>query len=510
MTVLLSAAGVFVYWRVEIALDRSLTNDLTSHADELRSALAAHPGQPQDALASLRSSGVLDQVLDLRGSVRARTADATGPALLRRRDLVGARTHPVGYEAGHLLLDDDHRLRVLAFPVTTGTGRPELIAVTAVGLAQRDEALRELLAQLAVANLSALAVASLVGYRLARAALLPVERYRSRAEQIALGATGLRLDVPTGTDDEVTRLGHTLNQMLAAQDGAAARQRQFLADASHELRAPLTLLTSEVELALRRPRSPAELEQTLRHVAEDTTRLVRLADQLLELERATAGQPSVAVADADLAAAVQRAARWATHALTETGRQVHLGPGAQVQVDASPEQLDLVLGNLVDNAIIHGAGTVQIAASLSGSAVRVIVQDDGAGLDAAFVPHATERFRRAERSRTTPGNGLGLAVVHTVLAGVGGDLWLCSHSTHYRYPPAQHAQVSCGHGPSQPSGTVLTAVLRLTTAKTPRVEGRERGSALLGEGLGPVPDLARRGGVEEPEGRSPRYRHPAT
>ncbi len=214
-----------------------------------------------------------------------------------------------------------------------------------------------------------------------------------------------------------------------------------------------------------RGRPAAELEQTLRHVAEDTTRLVRLTDQLLELERATAGQPSVAAAGADLAAAVQRAARRATYALTGTGRQVHLGPGAQVQVDASPEQLDLVLGNVVDNAIIHGAGSVQIAASLSGSAVRVIVQDDGAGLDAAFVPHATERFRRADAARSTPGNGLGLAVVHTVLAGVGGDLWLCSHSTHHRYPPAQHAQVNCGHGPSQPSCTVLTAVLPLTSPK---------------------------------------------
>ncbi len=98
-----------------------------------------------------------------------------------------------------------------------------------------------------------------------------------------------------------------------------------------------------------------------------------------------------------------------------------------------------------------------------------MVQDDGAGLDAVFVPHATERFRRADAARTTPGNGLGLAVVHTVLAGVGGDLWLCSGSTHYRYPPAQHAQVNCGHGPSQPSGTVLTAVLPSTSPKTPCV-----------------------------------------
>ena len=85
------------------------------------------------------------------------------------------------------------------------------------------------------------------------------------------------------------------------------------------------------------------------------------------------------------------------------------------------------------------------------------------------MPHATERFRRADAARTTPGNGLGLAVVHTVLVGVGADLWLCTGSTHHRYPPAQHARVNCGHGPSQPSGTVLTAVLPLATAKTPRV-----------------------------------------
>jgi len=95
MTVLLSAAGVFVYWRVEIALDRSLTDDLTSHADELRSALAAQPGQPQDALASLRSSGVLDQVLDLQrfGTRPHRRRHRTGAAAPARP---GPGTQPPG------------------------------------------------------------------------------------------------------------------------------------------------------------------------------------------------------------------------------------------------------------------------------------------------------------------------------------------------------------------------------------------------------------------------------
>jgi two-component system, OmpR family, sensor kinase len=93
------------------------------------------------------------------------------------------------------------------------------------------------------------------GYLLARAALQPVERYRTEAARIAAGATGVRLAVSDTAHDEVARLGHTLNDMLTALETALERERRFINDASHELRTPLTLLSTELEPALRRPRT---------------------------------------------------------------------------------------------------------------------------------------------------------------------------------------------------------------------------------------------------------------
>src|SRR5262249_28790155 len=97
------------------------------------------------------------------------------------------------------------------------------------------------------------------------------------------GATGVRLDIPDGPPDEITRLGATLNAMLDAQERAAARQHEFIDDASHELRTPLTTLSAEIELALRRPRTAAEYEQTLQRLAADASQLVELAETLLTL-----------------------------------------------------------------------------------------------------------------------------------------------------------------------------------------------------------------------------------
>jgi len=445
MIVVLAAAGAFVFWRVQVSLDSSLDNELAAQAVDLRQALRGR--DPAAALTALPSPTVLDQVLDDQGRVVASAESAEDP-LLRPREVARARTGQVVVDRGHVLLGDERRLRVLGFPTAGG------VAVTAVRLNQRDEALRELLAQLAIANLAALAVASLVGYRLARAALLPVERYRARAEDIAAGATGVRLDVPEGVDDEVSRLGHTLNRMLTVQESAAAAQRQFLADASHELRTPLTVVTSEVELALRRPRTTAELETTLRDVADDVARLVRLADQLLDLERAQApGGPGDTRADLD--GAVERAALRGRAQLTGTGREITTGGAGGTTVGLSDAALDQVLGNLVDNAVRHGGGDVRVDVTRD-DVVRIAVSDEGAGMPPDFVAQATGRFRRADVARTSPGSGLGLALVHTIVAGAGGELRACTGGRHHTYPPGRFASTSCEHGDA---GTTMTVLL---------------------------------------------------
>jgi signal transduction histidine kinase len=256
------------------------------------------------------------------------------------------------------------------------------VAVSVVRLDQRDEALRELLVQLAVANLVALALASGVGYRLARGALDPVERYRARAERITRGATGVRLDVPPGPRDEISRLGSTLNAMLAAQERAAARQGQFVDDASHELRTPLSALSAEVELALARDRPAEELRDALRRIADDTARLSALADELLTL-----GSLGRTTADARPIAASEACERAAGRARTQlgdgSGRPVVVEAAEELRAWADPGLLDRALGNLVDNAVRHGAGTITVSARAvdepAAPACVLAVHDEGPG-----------------------------------------------------------------------------------------------------------------------------------
>ncbi len=444
MLVVLTAAAAFVYWRVSLALDAGVDERLAAQSVDLRRALAAHPGDPAAALATTDEQ--IGQVLRPDGTVAAATSpSAAQRVLLTPSQRAAAMTRTVRADLGNLLTSSDRRLRVVAFPAAPG------VAVTAVRTGQRDEALRELLAQLALANLAALVVASAVGYRLTHAALAPVEQYRARAQQIAAGDPTVRLDVRTTHDDEITRLGVTLNEMLAAQAAAAERQRRFVADASHELRTPLSLLTTEVELALRRPRSNEEYEQTLRHVAADTARLTQLADQLLTSQARPAGTTS----SADLTEAARRAAgRGAAQAADVVVRAAE-----PVLVPASDQDLDLLLGNLVDNAVRHGDGAVALTVHRADGCVLGAVHDEGPGLPADFLPHAADRFRRADSARGTTGSGLGLAIVREVVAGLGGELRICSGGTHHTYPPARFGGTPCDHPFRGTTASVLLPAL---------------------------------------------------
>ena len=452
MLVVLAAAGGFVYWRVRYALDLRLRENLDQQASDLRAAAAAHPTDPAGAVEAISTKGRLDQLLSADGTVLATGQELAADPLVPPARLTAATQAPSHYDIGNLWSHHGKHLRVTTFPLRSGQTR---IAVTAVRMDQRDEALRELLAQLALANALALAVASGVGYRLARAALAPVERYRAQAAQITAGASGVRLDVPTGTDDEITRLGHTLNTMLAAQDAAAVRQRQFIADASHELRTPLTLLTSEVELALRRPRSREELEETLREVAGDTQRLVSLAETLLGLEVAeeTLGQRAPINARTALEAAARRA-RAVLPADSPRHVDIHASPELVVPADATA--LDRILANLAENAAHHGHDQITFSAEPVEAAVSFLVHDNG-NMPAAFVPEAADRFRRADSARTTPGAGLGLGLVDALARAHHGQLRICSNSTHHARPTPNPALAAlpCTHPASGTSITVL-------------------------------------------------------
>ncbi|MGW3127046.1 ATP-binding protein [Streptomyces sp. NPDC001123] len=411
MSLVLAGAAGLVYWRVQAALDRQLNDDLTTYQHSLDRAVRTGGQLPPGPSGSLR------QVLDAQGRVIVSSDGLHDRSLLTPAEL-GAAAHgaAVRHDVGSLLPITSNTLRLQARRVTAH-GRTRIV-IAAVRRGHRDEALRELLAQLALASGLTLIAASYVGYRTARAALRPVERYRGGAAGLADGAQNLRLDVPADRDDEITRLGHTLNHMLDRLAASAERERRFVADASHELRTPLTLIRAELDVALHRPRSAGELTETLRSVDTEVQRLIELSNALLDLEELGTAQ-HLSRAPVDLADLVGAAAAPHLRTAEREGRAVTVD-AVRAIVDVDGRWLRPAIGNLLDNALRHGTGTVRLTASVDKGGLRLCVTDEGSGFPPEFLPRAFDRFARAEASRTGEGSGLGLAFVQAVATAHGG------------------------------------------------------------------------------------------
>jgi two-component system, OmpR family, sensor kinase len=387
MAIVLAGTGAFVYVRLETSLDEGISETLDARlADASRLARAGVTGrtvqeegftdittQPADPAAPTE----LDGVPGIEGRVRI------GTSVVRTDD--GARTVAVG-----------------------------------ASLADRDEALQELITQLLIVAPIALLLASLLGYWLAGAALRPVEAMRAEAAAISGAEPGRRL--PAGrARDEIARLGETLNHMLERLERAIDRERSFVADASHELRTPLALLKAELELALRKPRAAPDLEEAIRSAAAETERLVRLAEDLLVLAQADDGQLPLrrgTVRAGDLLGTVGEAFRPRAEA---AGRSIHAEETDGTVLNADRLRLEQALGNLVDNALRHGAGTIRLEAVEEDGRIELHVRDEGPGLSPDFVPQAFERFTRADVARTSGGAGLGLALAAAIAEAHGGD-----------------------------------------------------------------------------------------
>jgi len=264
----------------------------------------------------------------------------------------------------------------------------------------------------------ALLAASLGGYALAAGALRPVEAMRRRAAAVTAEQPG-RLPVPS-SGDEISRLAVTLNDMLARLQAAFEHERRFVADASHELRTPLALLQTELELALRRPRPREELEEALRSAADETQRLVRLAEDLLLIARADQGPLPIRpepVAAAEVLVVV--ASRFAVRA--DALRRELRVEESEVLLRADPLRVEQALGNLVDNALQYGAGPVELSAVEADGVVELHVRDAGVGFPEGFRERAFDRFSRADEARSRGGSGLGLSIVDLIARAHGGQ-----------------------------------------------------------------------------------------
>jgi signal transduction histidine kinase len=242
---------------------------------------------------------------------------------------------------------------------------------------------------------------------------------RRQAATISRAEGGRRLDVPP-SGDELARLGETLNEMLDRLEAAFARERAFVADASHELRTPLGILKAELDLALRRERSPHELQATIASAAEETDRLSALAEDLLVIARLDQGRLPIRSTDVDVSALLAAVAMRFEVRAREAGRVVRPEGSAGLHVWGDAARLEQALANLVDNALRHGAGEITLSAVERGDTIELHVTDEGAGFAPDFIEHAFERFARADGARARGGTGLGLAIAAAIAASHGG------------------------------------------------------------------------------------------
>ena len=363
------------------------------------------------------------QVVTADGRVLMSSTDLAGTPVLdphtlsavlaRRVDGAG----PLGFTTG----EEHDRTRFLA---TVLSDRDGLVLVVGTGTDIADAADEHVEVGLLVLGPIAVLAAGLGAWWLSGAALRPVERMRRQSADLARHDDGTHLAVPN-TRDEIASLASTLNELLDRQRHALAHERQalerergFVADAGHELRTPLATLRAELELAGRPGRDRAELVDAVTSAAGETDRLIRLAEDLLTLARADGTDGFLRVRPVDLAEVTASAARAASAVGNRRDVDVLVDAPPHLEAHVDPDRLRQALDNLLANAVRHSPehAVVTLTAIRHEGRVVLSVADDGPGFPEDFLPHAFERFRRADtaRARSEGGSGLGLAIVETI------------------------------------------------------------------------------------------------
>jgi signal transduction histidine kinase len=414
MALVLVAVGLFVYSRVGSDLDSALDTSLRTRADDLAATAAAGGDSIEQVRPRLvESDESPTQVIDSDGSVAFGSPGFGKRPLLSSDEVARARSAPVFIDRDSVS-GFDERVRLLARPAD---GRVVVVGATRE---DREEALSSLGSVLLIGGPVALLLAALAAYGVATAALQPVGAMRREASEISRLGSGRRLPVAPG-GDELAELGGTLNEMLDRLERSAERERGFVASASHELRTPLALLRAELELALREGRTAEELRAALASAVEESDRLEQLAEDLLVLARADEGRLPVRPEQLDVAELLATTARRFEIRAAEANRELRVGGSDSLTVSADRLRAEQALANLVDNALRHGDGTVELVAERAGAGVRLHVLDRGSGFDPALNGHAFERFTRGDRARSRGGTGLGLAIVDAIARSHGGS-----------------------------------------------------------------------------------------
>lgn len=424
MALLLLAAGSLVYLRLEADLDESIADTLTARAQATTATESGAAGMPEaNAGAPTEAEDGFAQVLTPAGELVDSSGNDASPVLSSAE---AGRAAGGELELERAVPGVGGAVRILAAP-TSVDGR-RLVIVVGQSLEDRDETLANLVASFAIGGPIAVALASLLGYALASAGLRPVEAMRRRAEQISMEQGAGELPLPRA-HDEVRRLGETLNEMLARLRTSFERERRFVADASHDLRNPIAVIRAELDAALAAGDLGPDARTSVVVAIEECDELAALAEDLLVLARAADDRLPVRPEVVDARALLESAAARFERRATERNRTILVEAEPGIAVRADPLRLRQALGNLIDNALRHGAGEVVLAGRADSEVVQLEVSDRGPGFDSDIAAAAFERFTSGDSARTRAsaaergraGTGLGLAIVRAIAEAHGGS-----------------------------------------------------------------------------------------
>jgi two-component system, OmpR family, sensor kinase len=440
IAVILTAVAASVYVLTERSLSTAVEERASQALTDLsRGALVTGVQQlPGDAYYQIVLLGPVDVQLGPQSDIRAGVNYAVpggrpNPTPVRLVDLLSERSIQDllarGEAAGYVTLPNGERLRVLGeltiidFPLQ----ETRLTAAVLVGIPASNVrlALDQLAQDLGLTVVLAFLAFALGVWMLARQVLSPVQRLTHAASRVSSRDLSQRVPVPK-SQDEIRDLAVALNHMLDRLQESFETQRRFTADASHELRTPVTAIVGHANYVLRRTRPTPEQIDSLTVIRHEAERMGKLVNDLLELARADAGF-SIEKEPMNLLEVVEAVRD--EYGPVADGAVITIDcPSPLVEVEGDPSRLKQVVLNLVQNAVNAGAMHVTLQLMTEGRNVTLEVLDDGPGIPGEAIPHLFDRFFRVDGARSTRGNGsgLGLAIVRWIIQQHGGTVEVTS------------------------------------------------------------------------------------
>jgi two-component system, OmpR family, sensor kinase len=431
---ILVVAGMFFYSALRLWLEAEVRSNLRVYTTQVNAALSDEFPEPIDYDAVRSRLPPLDEIVS--PGIYLQLADSTGNVVVKS-DSLGTHELPLGdwptgwqFDSDTAVItissDEDSSVRTMILAVTLDLGGQTHLLQVAQSLAPIDAALARGGFALVISILVILTLAVISGAFLIRRALAPVRRITGTAQGIgASGDLSQRVGY-RGPRDEIGQLATTFDLMIERLDRALQSQKDFVADASHELRGPLTVIRGNLDL-LKRNLGEEDRRESVRVIESETSRMSKIVGDLLTLAELDSAQSELAetVSLKDiLVDAIGRARQLSGN------RQIVVDRQEDLRVKGNTHRLEQALRNLVDNAIRYtpDGGTITLSLYQDAGWARLEVADTGIGISPDHLSHIFDRFYRVDkaRSKARGGTGLGLAIVKGIVEQHGGKVTVTS------------------------------------------------------------------------------------